>query len=303
MPTIVCALYHFARLDDFAALQHPLLAVMKAHEVRGTLLLAQEGINGTIAGSRTGVDAVLATIRSDPRLKDMTHKESTADAMPFNRTKVRLKKEIVTMGVEGIDPTNSAGTYVPPSDWNDLISDPDVIVIDTRNDYEVRIGTFKDALNPQTSSFREFPAFVEAHRDELEDKTIAMFCTGGIRCEKSTAYLREQGFEEVYHLQGGILKYLEDVPEEESLWQGACFVFDERVSVRHGLEVGEHILCRACRDPLTPEDLQHPHYVEGVSCHNCYERTSDAQKRNYANRHEQVRLAQARGEKHIGPPE
>ncbi|MCE3233297.1 MAG: hypothetical protein K0R98_1554 [Rickettsiaceae bacterium] len=240
-------MYHFATLADFEKLQKPLLKKMKELNVKGTLLLAAEGINGTISGTREGIDAILTFIRSDTRLANITTKESFHDEMPFQRSKVKLKKEIVTMGVEGIDPKHIVGTYVKPKDWNVLISDPDVIVVDTRNDYEVSIGTFKNAIDPKTETFREFPKYVEENLAEYKNKKVAMFCTGGIRCEKSTAYLKQNGFNEVYHLEGGILKYLEEVPEAESLWQGECFVFDDRVAVKHGLEKGQYDQCYACR--------------------------------------------------------
>lgn len=298
--TVVCALYKFATLDQFAELRQPLNQVMLDNEVRGTLLLAQEGINGTIAGTREGIDAVLAWLRSDPRLAELDSKESLSDVMPFKRTKVKLKKEIVTMGVEGIDPKRVVGTYVAPQDWNDLISDPDVMVIDTRNDYEYQVGTFKDAINPKTDSFREFPAYIAEHVMPRKPKKVAMFCTGGIRCEKSTAYLKEQGIEEVYHLKGGILKYLEHVAEEESLWEGECFVFDDRVTVNHQLERGGYDQCHACRLPITEEDKKSEHYAAGVSCPACFDKVSDEQKARFAEREKQIQLAKQRGQSHIG---
>ncbi len=292
-PVVVAALYHFARLDDHVALQGPLQALCDINGVKGSLLLAAEGINGTIAGTRDGIDAVLAHIRAIPGLAETVHKESGADTMPFRRMKVRLKKEIVTMGVEGIDPLKIVGTYVEPKDWNALIADPDTIIIDTRNDYEVAIGTFKNAINPETDTFREFPGWVESadvldDPEAVKDKKIAMFCTGGIRCEKATAFMKEKGFDNVFHLKGGILKYLEDVPEEESLWEGNCFVFDERVSVGHGLRIGDETLCRACRLPLTPEDRASALYEEGVSCPHCYDERSEEDRERYRARHRQM---------------
>ncbi|MFK8115613.1 MAG: rhodanese-related sulfurtransferase, partial [Rubripirellula sp.] len=248
---VVAALYRFVPLDDFIQLQSPIQEKMLAFGVRGTLLLADEGINGTVAGSRRGIDDLLAYLKSDPRLADLEVKESTCDQIPFKRTRVRLKKEIVTLGVEGIDPLDSVGTYVSPEEWNDLINDPEVTVIDTRNDYEVAIGTFKGAISPDTHTFREFPEFVEESLDPAKHKKVAMFCTGGIRCEKSTALLKQKGFDQVYHLRGGILKYLEVVPEEESQWEGECFVFDRRVSVGQGLKVSGHVMCFACGWPVT----------------------------------------------------
>ena len=299
-PIVVCALYKFVSLPDFADLREPLLNCMLANEVRGTLLLAEEGINGTIAGTREGIDVVLDHIREDERLSPLDTKESFDDEQPFYRTKVKLKKEIVTMGVEGIDPRRTVGTYVKPQQWNDLISDPEVLLIDTRNDYEVEIGTFEGAVNPDTKTFREFPEYVKENLDPEKHKKVAMFCTGGIRCEKSTAYLKEQGFDEVYHLEGGILKYLEEVPAENSKWQGEGFVFDNRVTVNHELKKGEFDQCHACRRPLHEDDKQSPHYEPGISCHRCYDELSEEQKERFAERQKQIQLAKARGEQHIG---
>ena len=307
-PVIVAALYRFARFDNCAALRAPLEQLCKDHGVRGTLLLAPEGINGTIAGTADGIDAVLGHIRALPDCADVDVKLSYASTMPFHRTKVRLKREIVTMGQPDIDPRASVGTYVSPQDWNALIADPDTIVIDTRNDYEVAAGTFERAIDPKTASFREFPDWFRQERARLigEGKApkVAMFCTGGIRCEKSTAFLKQEGVEEVYHLKGGILKYLETVPEEQSLWRGECFVFDQRVTVKLGLELGSHELCHACRRPVNEADRASPLYVSGVSCAACHDERSDAQRAGYAERQRQERLAEARGEAHIGaaPP-
>lgn len=297
---VVTALYHFVRLENFADLRQPLLEQMLAHEVKGTLLLANEGINGTIAGTRAGTDAVLAWLRQDERLAGVDCKESFTNEMPFYRSKVKLKKEIVTMGVEGIDPKEVVGTYVKPEDWNELISDPAVMLVDTRNDYEYNIGTFKNAINPKTETFREFPEYVKQNLDPEKHKKVAMFCTGGIRCEKSTAYLKEQGFEEVYHLKGGILKYLEAVEKNDTLWEGECFVFDNRVAVNHDLEQGQYDQCYACRYPITEEDKLSPHYVKGVSCHHCYAQTTAEQRAQFAEREKQMQLAKQRGESHIG---
>ncbi|MDD3761939.1 MAG: rhodanese-related sulfurtransferase [Nevskiales bacterium] len=266
---IVAALYHFARLPDFAGLREPLRAVCEQAGVKGSLLLAGEGINGTIAGSRAGIDTVLAHLRADPRLAALEHKESVAPRMPFARLKIKLKREIVTMGVPGVDPEQLVGTYVDPQDWNALIADPEVLVVDTRNAYEVKVGTFRNAVSPDTDSFREFPAYVERELRGQEQRPIAMFCTGGIRCEKATSYLREQGFEKVYHLRGGVLKYLEQVPAEHSLWDGECYVFDERVAVGHGLVPGATRQCDACGQPLTPEEQAAPAFDPGVSCPHC----------------------------------
>ncbi len=297
---VVSALYHFAVLEDFESLREPLQKFMQAHDIKGTLLIAREGINGTVAGSQEGIDALHAYIRADDRLKNVVTKESYHDEMPFHRTKVKLKKEIVTMGVEGIDPNHIVGSYVKPQDWNALISDPDVVLVDTRNDYEVGIGTFKNAIDPKTATFREFPAYVEKHLGDAKDKKVAMFCTGGIRCEKSTAYLKEQGFGEVYHLEGGILKYLEEVPEEESLWEGECFVFDSRVAVKHNLEKGIYDQCFACRMPITEEDKHSAHYLKGISCHHCHESLSEEQRKRFEEREKQIGLSEERGIDHIG---
>lgn len=297
---VVCALYKFVQLDDFEQRRQPLLETLQFHGVKGTLLLAREGINGTVAGSREGIDALLAYLKQDPLLADLSHKESFDEAMPFYRTKVKLKKEIVTMGVEDVDPRKVVGTYVEPKAWNRLISDPEVVLVDTRNDYEVAIGTFEGAINPHTESFREFPEYAAEHLDPQQHKKVAMFCTGGIRCEKSTAYLKSQGFEEVYHLEGGILKYLEEVPESESLWRGECFVFDNRVAVDHSLEAGSYDQCHACRYPITEQDKQRPEYRAGVSCHHCHAKTSEGQKARFAERQQQMQLARERAECHIG---
>lgn len=300
--TVVAALYKFVRLPDFEALRAPLHKVMVDHAVRGTLLLAAEGLNGTIAGSREGVDAVLNFLRADPRIDTLVAKESYAHENPFYRSKVKLKKEIVTMGVEDIDPNDIVGTYVKPDDWNALIADPDVLVVDTRNNYEVKIGTFKNALNPQTESFREFPEFAKQQLDPGKHKKVAMFCTGGIRCEKSTAFMKQQGFKEVYHLEGGILKYLEEVPQEDSLWEGECFVFDNRVTVNHQLQKGSYAQCHACRMPITALDQESDLYRHGISCPHCYDEHNEEQRSRYAERERQVQLAKARGESHIGEP-
>ena len=297
---VVCALYKFVTLENFQGLRQPLHNVLEANQVRGTLLLANEGINGTIAGSRTGINKVLNWLRNDPRLSDIDYKESFTDNMPFNRAKVKLKKEIVTLGVEGIDPKRVVGTYVSPADWNQLISDPEVFVVDTRNDYEFKVGTFKNAVNPNTESFREFPRFVKENLSPEKHKKIAMFCTGGIRCEKSTAFLKEQGFDEVYHLKGGILKYLEEVPATETLWEGECFVFDERVTVNLQLEKGNYDQCNACRLPITEIDKASDKYRQGVSCPHCFDKVTAVQKSRFIEREKQMELARQRGEAHIG---
>jgi len=304
LPVCLAALYRFTRFGDPAAVRAPLSALCRQHGIKGTLLLAREGVNGTIAGSDAGIAAVLDRLRALPGCAELDVKFSRAPAMPFHRMKVRLKQEIVTMGQPDIDPLSVVGTYVPPADWNALIADPDTIVIDTRNDYEVAIGTFERAINPKTASFRDFPDWFRARREELLGKgrqpKVAMFCTGGIRCEKSTAFLKAEGVVEVYHLKGGILKYLESVPEADSLWQGECFVFDERVSVGHGLVPGNYSLCRACRRPLGAGDRAAPEYEEGVSCAACYGERSEDQRAGYRERHRQELLAAKRGTVHVG---
>lgn len=297
----VAALYRFCRLDRFAELREPLASFCCARQIKGTLLLAPEGINGTVAGTPEAIDQLIEHLATIPEFHGLELKFSSASEMPFHRMKVRLKREIVTMGVEGLDPDRDAGTYVAANDWNALIADPDTIVVDTRNDYEVSLGTFRGALDPQTKSFREFPAWVESHRDELEGRKVAMFCTGGIRCEKATSYLKSIGLEDVFHLKGGILKYLEEVPAEQSLWDGECFVFDERVSVGHGLEEGDSELCRACRRPLTAADRALPGYSPGISCAQCIDERSEADRARYSERQKQVSLAERRGRgRHIG---
>lgn len=297
---IVAALYKFVTLDDFHELREPLLDACREAETCGTLLLAREGINGTIAGSRAGIDRVLAYLRSDPRLADLEHKESVDENMPFYRMKVKLKKEIVTMGVPGIDPNEGVGTYVSPGDWNELLSDPEVLLIDTRNDYEYGIGSFRGAIDPRTTTFREFPEFVRTHLDPRKQKKVAMFCTGGIRCEKASAFMLKEGFEEVYHLQGGILKYLEEVPEQESIWEGECFVFDNRVAVNHRLEKGRYDQCYGCRHPITEQDKLSDKYQKGVCCPRCYDLLTPDQMARFRERQKQVELARARGEAHVG---
>ncbi len=296
---VVAALYKFVRLPDYQQLRDKLYEFMVLHKVKGTLLLAEEGINGTICGSREGIDAVKGWLDADGRFAGLSYKESFSDEQAFYRTKVKLKKEIVTMGVEGVDPAHIVGTYLKGEAWNQVISDPDTIVIDTRNDYEVAIGTFKNAINPNTTSFREFPQWAAENLDKNKHKKVAMFCTGGIRCEKSTAYLKEQGFDEVYHLDGGILKYLEEVPEQQSLWQGECFVFDQRVAVKHGLAQGSYDQCYACRMPLSAAEMASEKYVKGLSCPHCYDKITEEQKASFTERQKQIELAKARGEKHI----
>ncbi|MGS2716967.1 oxygen-dependent tRNA uridine(34) hydroxylase TrhO [Eionea flava] len=299
-PIVVAALYQFVSLPDYESLRAPLLDACQQENIMGTLLLAEEGINGTVSGSREGIDRLLAYLKSDTRFSRLEHKESFYEEQPFYRMKVKLKREIVTMGVEGIDPNHIVGTYVEPKDWNNLISDPDVTVVDTRNYYEYAIGSFKGAQDPNTTTFREFPDYVEKNLDPEKNKKVAMFCTGGIRCEKSTAYLKQQGFDEVYHLKGGILKYLEDVPKEQSLWEGECFVFDNRVAVDHDLEKGQYDQCHGCRHPITEMDKQSPHYLAGVTCPRCYDQQTPEQRQRFTERQKQIQLAKQRNQQHIG---
>ena len=295
----IAALYHFTRFQDADALRPSVRALCNEQDVKGTILFASEGINGTIAGPRAGIDAVLAHLRNLPGCAGLEWKESFAEKQIFGKIKVRLKREIVTMGQPDVDPLSVVGNYVQAKDWNDLIAQDDVVVIDTRNDYEVAIGSFEGAINPETSTFGQFPAWWEANKDRFHNKKVAMFCTGGIRCEKSTNYLLGQGVEDVYHLKGGILKSLEEVSEAQSTWQGDCFVFDNRVSVGHGLKVGEHTLCHACRRPLFPEDMKRAEFAVGVSCHQCVDETSNSDKERFRERQKQIELSRKRGEDHM----
>lgn len=282
-------------------MRQPLLHACQQHGIRGTILLAQEGINGTVVGSPEGIAGLLEWLRSDPRLANLEHKEShvSPEDKTFYRMKVRLKKEIVTLGVEGINPNEVVGTYVDPEEWNRLIEDPDVLLIDTRNDYEVEIGTFRGAVDPHTKSFREFPTWVQQNLDSAKHKKVAMFCTGGIRCEKATSYMLKQGFEEVYHLKGGILKYLEEVPKEKSAWEGECYVFDHRVAVDHNLAPGSYELCYACRRPLSDEDKDSPDYQYGVSCHRCIDDFTEEDRERFAERARQIEIAERQGREHL----
>jgi UPF0176 protein len=303
MTVRIAAFYKFFRFPDYQERRQPLAATFCGLGIKGSVLLAEEGVNGTIAGSPEAIDAALATLRALPGAETLEAKFSEAGAMPFLRLKVRLKREIVTLGVPGTDPNALVGTYVKPQDWNALITDPDTVLIDTRNDYEVAIGTFEGAIDPQTDSFRDFPAWFRAFRERLDAEgrkpKIAMFCTGGIRCEKATSFVKAEGIDDVYHLEGGILKYLETVPEAETRWRGECYVFDERVSVRHDLTPGEHVLCHACGRPVSPEGRQHKDYAEGISCAACAGEMSDEQRARFAERQRQIELARARGEKHM----
>ena len=301
---LTTAMYHFVSLPCFKTLREPLLQFCVSREIKGTFLLADEGINGTVAGPEKSILELLNYLKTDPlfegNFKNLSHKESWSDKHPFYRMKVKLKKEIVTLGVPGVSPTKIVGQYVKPQDWNSIISDPEVVLIDTRNDYEYAIGTFKNAINPKTTTFREFPNFIKTHFDPKKHKKVAMFCTGGIRCEKASSFMLSEGFDEVYHLEGGILKYLEEVSPKESLWQGECFVFDQRVAIKHGLEVGDYDQCYACRYPLSHEDIRSKKYVPGISCPYCYKRHTPEKLRALTERQKQVILAKKRGEKHIG---
>jgi UPF0176 protein len=297
---LIAALYKFADFPDFAEFQAPLQRVCVDNDVLGTILLAREGINGTIAGPAEGIDNVLRFIRSEPRFADIEPKFSEANDAPFLRLKIRLKKEIVALGVGEVDSITGTGTHVPPSEWNELIADPEVVVIDTRNDYEFAIGTFAGAVNPEIDVFRDFPDWVANQPDLAGKPPVAMFCTGGIRCEKLTAWMKDQGFENVYQLEGGILKYLETVPEQESAWDGECYVFDRRVSVGHGLVPGENDQCPNCNTVVTPQDRDDPRYAIGVTCPACFDTTSDNRKSRFAERQKQIELAAARGESHLG---
>jgi UPF0176 protein len=288
MSQVIAAFYKFVTLDDYQNRRQPLLNLCQHHQIVGTILLASEGINATISGTRSSIEAILAYLRADPCFADLEHKESIAEKPPFDRLKVRLKQEIVTFGIPTINPTETVGTYVKPQDWNRLIADPDVLVIDTRNQYEVEIGTFKGAIDPHTDSFTQFPKYVADHLDPNQHKQIALFCTGGIRCEKATSYLLDRGFENVYHLQGGILKYLEEVPSTDSHWEGECFVFDDRVAVGHGLEPGTHQLCWGCGNPISEPDLTHQHYEPGICCHRCYETIAPEQRASRTERWRQL---------------
>lgn len=296
----VTAFYRFIHLENYRELKNKLLNRCKALGIKGTILLAEEGINSTIAGTNKAIDLLFAEFDKYPALKNMPSKSSWADKMPFYRLKIKLKKEIVTMGINNIDPVVQSGEEVLPSKWNDLISDPNVITVDTRNEYEISIGSFKHAINPHTENFRDFPEFVENNLSAHKDKKVAMYCTGGIRCEKSTSYLKQQGFKDVYHLKGGILKYLEDVPKEESLWEGECFVFDNRVAVDHSLKIGQYSQCHGCRRPISAEDMASEHFVKEICCPHCYDELTPTRLARRQERKKQVDLAVKRNHSHIG---
>ncbi len=299
---LVAALYKFVEIDDLLSLQSNLYEICEKNNIMGTILIANEGINGTISGKTNEINQTISLLKSDKRFTNIEIKYSSTDKQPFHRMKVRLKKEIVTIGLPEINPNKKVGTYVKPDDWNDLISDPNVVVIDTRNKYETKIGSFQNALDPETSSFREFPDWVKKFKSSKENanKKIAMFCTGGIRCEKASSLMKEEGFEDVYHLQGGILKYLETIDKENSLWNGECFVFDQRVCLTDELEVGSYKMCFACRMPITEEEMQNEKYIEGISCIYCYDKTTKEKKERFGSRQKQILLAKERGEKHLG---
>ena len=299
---LVAALYKFVEIDDLLSLQSNLYEICEKNNIMGTILIANEGINGTISGKTNEINQTISLLKSDKRFANIEIKYSSTDKQPFHRMKVRLKKEIVTIGLPEINPNKKVGTYVKPDDWNDLISDPNVVVIDTRNKYETKIGSFQNALDPETSSFREFPDWVKKFKSSKENanKKIAMFCTGGIRCEKASSLMKEEGFENVYHLQGGILKYLETIDKENSLWNGECFVFDQRVCLTDELEVGSYKMCFACRMPITEEEMQNEKYIEGISCIYCYDKTTKEKKERFGSRQRQILLAKERGEKHLG---
>ena len=301
----VSAFYKFVPFAEPEAIRADIAARFETLGIRGTVLVAAEGLNGTIAAEGDALDEAMSFLRALPGCDTLEHKESHAETMPFWRLKVRLKQEIVTMGVPGTDPNNLVGTYVDPQDWNNLITDPDTVLIDTRNDYEYGIGTFEGAIDPNTATFREFPDWFRDFRTKLEAEgrkpKIAMFCTGGIRCEKATAYVKELGHENVFHLKGGILRYLEEMPEEKSLWKGECFVFDERVGIKHGLELGEYISCHACGRGVSPEGQKSPNYVAGVSCDYCIDEFTENDRERFRQRQYQLKLAKERGEAGMGP--
>ena len=296
---VVSAFYKFVAIDDIDALRTSLLARCLELEMSGSILIASEGINGTIAGRRSATDDLFGWLRSDDRFHDLVTKESFTDGVPFKRMKVRRKSEIVTLR-QDVDPTETVGTYVDPADWNGVVADPDVFVVDTRNVEEISIGTFTGAVDPKTDSFSEFADWVDANLDPATHTKVAMFCTGGIRCEKSSSYMLDKGFTEVLHLNGGILNYLEKVPETDSMWEGECFVFDERVSVDHELGVGSYELCRGCRRVVSDADKSLPEFEEGVSCPACFGGLTEAKLESLRERHRQQLAAERRGERHVG---
>ncbi|GHC86530.1 UPF0176 protein [Pseudorhodoferax aquiterrae] len=299
--------YCFTALPDCATLVAPLRALCTALDVRGNILLAPEGVNGSIAGPAEAVQQVLDHLRADARLARLAVRSAECTSVPLHRLKVRCKREIVTLGVAGLDPVGQTGTHVPPAQWNTLLELPGLVLLDVRNGYEVAIGSFAGAVDPHTAAFTDWPAWIAEQSGPgglLQGQPpVAMFCTGGIRCEKASALLRAQGFGEVYQLEGGILNYLEQVPPAQSLWQGECFVFDERVAVGHGLAAGSHSLCRSCRQPLSAADRASPLFVEGVQCAHCAARRDEGQRAGYRERQRQMDLAAARGATHLGLPD
>tara|TARA_B110000196_G_scaffold319105_1_gene336131 strand:- start:80 stop:1015 length:936 start_codon:yes stop_codon:yes gene_type:complete len=299
---LVATLYKFFKVDDLVALQDQLYEICNKSNVMGTILIANEGVNGTISAKPREIEKTLISIQKDDRFSEIEIKYSSTNKQPFHKMRVRLKKEIVTIGLPEINPNKTVGTYVKPEEWNDIISDPDVILIDTRNKFEIKIGSFKNALDPRTTSFRDFPEWVKKFKQDKTNtnKKIAMYCTGGIRCEKASSLMKEEGFNEVYHLQGGILKYLEQVEKEKSLWEGECFVFDDRVCLTENLEVGSYKMCFACRMPITEDELNDDRYEEGISCLYCYDKTTKDKKERFESRQKQIELSKLRGEKHIG---
>jgi len=299
---LVAALYKFVEINNLLSLKDNLYKICEENNIMGTILIADEGINGTISGKDNQIKQTISSLLSDERFSNLEIKYSSTDRQPFHRMKVRLKKEIVTIGLPEINPNKKVGTYVKPEDWNDLISDPNVIVIDTRNKYETKIGSFQNAIDPETLSFREFPSWVKKFKNSKDhtNKKIAMFCTGGIRCEKASSLMKEEGFKDVYHLQGGILKYLEKIDKENSLWDGECFVFDQRVCLTDELEVGSYKMCFACRMPITEDEMLNEKYIEGISCIYCYDKTTKEKKERFGSRQKQILLAKERGEKHLG---
>ena len=302
----VAALYKFSKILDPLELHNEIRLRLKNLSINGTILVGKEGINGTISSSKKNLSSAINYIKSIKGFEDLDIKLSSSDKNPFIRLKVKLKKEIVTIGDESIDPTETVGEYVESKDWNNLIDHKDTIIIDTRNNYEFSIGTFKNSLNPQTTKFREFPKWINKQKftsKEKKGKNIAMFCTGGIRCEKASSLMKKEGFENVYHLKGGILKYFESVPEDKSRWEGECFVFDDRVSVKHDLSEGSYDMCHGCRMPITNYDKKSKKYIRGVACPSCFDKTSKEQKSRYMSRQKQIDLAKERNQKHIGPRE
>ena len=297
---LIVALYKFVELKDLSAIRKRLLEKCKSLEIKGTFILASEGINGTVAGKKENIESIIDYLKSDKNFTDIECKYSYDNKIPFYRMKVKIKDELIPIGQDGVDPRKMVGTYVNPSSWNELVEDPETLLIDVRNEYEVEVGTFRGAINPKTENFREFPDFVRKNLDPKIHKKVAMFCTGGIRCEKASAFMLREGFSDVYHLKGGILKYLEEVPNAQSTWEGECFVFDNRTSVDHDLENGVYDLCHNCRYPVSPEDMKSDYYEKGVSCPKCHNRITESRRRSLEERNKQIRLARSRNQQHLG---